>query len=90
MMKKLITLVLFFTHCTLMYSQKYNGVFVGGMTYMDIYPKVVPIIQFNAGVSFEYRQILFDVVPIQVSYIDKKVYYGVSILYRKYIFKNKK
>lgn len=64
----------------------FTGFFVGGMTYTEIYPKPFPIFQINGGASFRTkRNFLIDIVPFQLSYVNRKVSYGASFLFRKYI-----
>lgn len=67
---------------------KFNGFFVGGMLYTDIYPAPKYIFQVNLGVTFSTKSILFDIVPVQVSYVQNNNFkFGSSILLRKYLFK---
>lgn len=95
-MKNIIIICFIFLCCNL-YGQSSNnpypptrgteftGFFIGGMLYTEIYPKPFPIYQVNAGVSFKTKKgFLFDIVPIQCSFINQKVNYGASLLFRQY------
>lgn len=95
-MKKIITIILLFTvvigYCQQVKISKepqFNGFFIGAMAYTDIYPSPNYILQFNTGISFKTKKnLLFDIVPIQISYIQKNGFkFGSSILLRKYLFK---
>lgn len=95
-MKKTIVALCFAIQSSLLTAQtiapkqpEFKGFFVGAMTYTDIYPKFNPIIQLNFGASFKTKSLFFDIVPIQISYTGKQVYFGTSILYRRYLFRNK-
>lgn len=67
---------------------KFTGFFVGGTAGTDIFPTPKYMFQFNTGVTFNTRSFLFDIVPIQVSYLQGNTFkFGSSILLRKYLFK---
>lgn len=67
---------------------EFTGFFAGAMAYTDIYPAPNYIFQINAGATFKTKTFLFDIVPVQVSYIQNNNFkFGSSILLRKYLFK---
>lgn len=67
---------------------KFTGFFVGSTISTDIFPTPKYMFQFNTGVTFNTSSILFDIVPIQVSYLQGNTFkFGSSILLRKYLFK---
>lgn len=97
MMKNVITICFVFL-CFALQAQKsessnesptkteFKGFFVGGMVYTEIYPKPFPIFQLNGGASFKTkRELLIDFVPFQFSYVNRKLSYGGSFFFRKYI-----